>query len=113
MGASRATAVTGVAIAAVSADRMKHAATRASSATAFRVLVSACTRAPTCTPCQSSTVNAATSAAARYALRPANAGTSAAADSASTIDTAATLPQVEIQSFHPTTNPAYSPIPVR
>src|SRR5687767_11014966 len=91
----------------------KHATTSASRATALIVLVTACTRAPARTSRQSTMVKRMTTADATYADRPAIAGTSTPSDSASTIDTAAELPHVEIQSLQPTTNPAYSPMPAR
>src|SRR5688572_25229286 len=91
----------------------KHATTSAMNASALSALVTSCIRAPIRTSRQSRTVNATITADATYAVRSATPGTIAPSDSASTIDTAAALPHVEIQSFQPTTNPAYSPIPVR
>src|SRR5688500_5747241 len=105
MALARASAPPAVACGAYRAVMTKQATTSAISANPFRVLVSACIRAPVRTSRQSTMVKAATTAAAMYAVRPATAGTTAPSDSASTIDTAATLQHVEIQSFQPTTNP--------
>ena len=55
------------------------------------------------------TANAVVTKTATPAVHPARPGTSTAANSAATIETAAVVPQVEIQSLHPTRKPAYSP----
>src|SRR5688572_5655501 len=89
--------------------RTMHAPISANSASAFSVVVISWARAPVRTPRHRRIVNAAMTADAVTAAGGAERGASAASASPSTMDTAATLPDVEIQSLHPTTNAGYSP----
>ena len=85
---------------------MKHAATKTTSAAVLKRLVSSCDRPPTFVPRDSSAVKTMTVAIANGVAWVERPGTRAASDSPMTIEIAAVLAQVEIQSFHPTTNPA-------
>ena len=99
-------ATLGARAAAAGPPNTKHAATNTTSATVLKRLVSSCDRPPTFVPRISRAVKTMTVAIASGVARAAHPGISAPSDSPITIEIAAVLAQVEIQSFHPTTKPA-------
>src|SRR5436190_17037932 len=96
----------GARAAAAGPPKMKQAPTKTISARVLKRLVSSCDRPPIFVLRNSSAVKTTTVAIANARARVAIPGMSAASDSPMTIEIAAVLAQVEIQSFQPTTNPA-------
>src|SRR5437868_5127461 len=96
----------GARAAAASPPKMKHAATNTINARVLKRLVISCARPPTLVLRNNTAVKTTTVAMASGVERGGSGVMRAASDSPMTIEIAAVLAHVEIQSFQPTTKPA-------